>query len=647
MPRSSFVTTPLVGHVSSMSGPDTVDYYTFYIDPGFCYQPTIEVFGFPDGAGTFNPVIYTHRIDEGCSSWGLPEASVTGEDDVYLDLACLLPGLYQFGVASQGPGGHYMLLFKCTECACGTTSLPNFDLEQNNNLCGPNNPALASGDSLWGAITNLADVDWFNFEVTEQSGETVSVSLIANGHPGFFTYGQGLNPKLFLFGNQCQSMIANDDDSGLGADAFLGPIFLPQGFYSIKVEGNGSVGPYILGTRCESCPCETCPHPNRDNEANNGSCGLDNPVVSCGQTFCGEILNPNDLDYYTFIPPQDACTWFTIRVLADDTPDQCAFGGGLDAAIDVYSANCGGLLYSEDFGGVGTDPIATFSQEYPESAYTIVVRGTANSSGRYILEVNGQPAECLEVCIVEPLPGDLFEYEYCGMSSAGNGCEGEFFSAYSIQCGESYFGYSDANEAFIDQDWYQFTVHDSNDMVAVCLESSFDAALSVIAAGPASDFCWERDLLNCTIAPQCATTCDSLCLAPGDYFFEVKPLAPYFVTCGKYRLSMKCGDCQPSRPAPIEHLTVHFPDDEYVADPERTNVVLRWEEIQGADQYLVYRTTNTDPGAIISPENLIAVTDLNRYIDESRIQNDGSTEQVYYAVVVRFLTSAPPCDSGN
>ncbi|MBK6912041.1 MAG: hypothetical protein IPH10_14105 [bacterium] len=110
---------------------------------------------------------------------------------------------------------------------------------------------------------------------------------------------------------------------------------------------------------------------------------------------------------------------------------------------------------------------------------------------------------------------------------------------------------------------------------------------------------------------------------------------------------MKCGDCQPSRPAPIEHLTVHFPDDEYVADPERTNVVLRWEEIQDADQYLVYRTTNTDPGAIISPENLIAVTDLNRYIDESRIQNDGSTEQVYYAVVVRFLTSAPPCDSGN
>ncbi|MBK6912042.1 MAG: hypothetical protein IPH10_14110 [bacterium] len=275
---------------------------------------------------------------------GLPEASVTGEDDVYLDLACLLPGLYQFGVASQGPGGYYMLLFKCTECACGTTSLPNFDLEQNNNLCGPNNPALASGDSLWGAITNLADVDWFNFEVTEQSGETVSVSLIADGHPGFFTYGQGLNPKLFLFGNQCQSMIANDDDSGLGADAFLGPIFLPQGFYSIKVEGNGSVGPYILGTRCESCPCETCPHPNRDNEANNGSCGLDNPVVSCGQTFCGEILNPNDLDYYTFIPPQDACTWFTIRVLADDTPDQCAFGGGLDAAIDVYSANCGGPL---------------------------------------------------------------------------------------------------------------------------------------------------------------------------------------------------------------------------------------------------------------------------------------------------------------
>lgn len=635
-----------IGHVDNgHAGPDTVDYYSLTIAPGQCTSPVIDLWGVPDGPGTFDPHLYVNRLDEGCTSWGLPNADAPGRNELQLNLDCLLPGTYIFGVASFGPGGYYSLTVSCPPCACGTTSLPNFDLDQNNNTCNPNNITITSGDSLWGAITNVSDVDWFNFEVTEPQGEMVSLSLIASGHPGFFTYGQGLNPKIFLYGNQCQTMIANDDNSGLGNDALLGPLYLPQGFYSIKVEGNGSFGPYILASRCTNCPCEACPFPNRDYESVNGSCNPNNPEVHCSASYCGEILNANDLDYYTFIPPQDACTEFTIKVLADDTPNQCAYGLGLDAAIDIYSANCGWQMFGEDFGGIGTDPLVNFSQQYPESAYKIVVRGTGNTAGRYILQIDCQPTECANACQILAQEDDLFDYEYCGQSFIANGCGPEFFSAYPLQCGQAYFGYSDATESFTDTDWYQFTVHNNDGQVYICLESDFDATLSVIAAGPSSDYCWNRDLLNCKIAPLCTFTCDTFCLVPGDYFIEVKPLAPFPVSCGHYRLSMQCADCQPARPAPVQHLTIHFPDNGIVPDPNLTNVVLRWDAVQTADEYLIYRSTNPDPNMIVSQANLISVTTNTFYIDESRIEHNGLTQQTYYAVVANARADAAPCSA--
>ncbi len=566
---------------------------------------------------------------------------------------CLTPGTYQLHIVPLDipvlPEGtrldQYTIDLNSVLCECVASSFQLGDDEQANNSCAALNPNIVPGDTVSGTISNPGDVDWYRFDINGNFGQYVSIDVFGNDNPGLYTFGQGLDPKLFLFGDECQTMLINDDDNGTGSDARIDSFYLSPGSYSIKIEGNGSSGPYALATSCASCPCEVCPFVNRDDEQQNGTCGPTNPVIECGDKYCGEILNANDTDFYTFMPPQNACTYFQIKVYADDTPNQCAFGFGLDAAIDIYSADCGYLMYSDDFGGVGTDPVTPFSQDFPETAYHIAVRGSNGTSGRYIVEIVCTPNECFSPCVVQPQEGDIFEFEYCGFSFLGNGCTGESFSTYPIACGQSYFGYSNADETSSDTDWFEFTTAPTEDEIYFCLETTFDATMTIWAAGPAADPCFSRDLLKCKIAPQCALTCDTLCLLPGTYFAEVKPLAPYPIPCGNYRLAMNCLDCETVRPQAVEHLTIHYPDDAIVPDPDMNNIVLRWDAAQGADEYLIYRSTDPDPALVLTPLNLISITTNTFYIDEARIEHNGVLEQTYYVVVANFRTDAAPCSA--
>lgn len=230
--------------------------------------------------------------------------------------ACLNPGVYWLRVAANGPTGFvckpYIAHVDCIPCLgvpVDSCQYPSLDLEPLNNSCAAGLPGFGCPDTLCGRITTGAgapDHDWYELNIPGPNCQQMFISCYGNDTPGWYSYSQGLDPRLSLWASDCLTLLNYDDSTGTGDDPILFTPCLQPGVYYLRVQGAAfTTGPYVLTMRCLDCvcPCQLgCGHWPLDGELcptlpgpdlYNGGCNSDSttpPLVSitCGQTFCAQ-----------------------------------------------------------------------------------------------------------------------------------------------------------------------------------------------------------------------------------------------------------------------------------------------------------------------------------------------------------------------
>ncbi|HUV31738.1 MAG TPA: dockerin type I domain-containing protein [Acidobacteriota bacterium] len=139
----------------------------------------------------------------------------------------------------------------------------------------------------------------------------------------------------------------------------------------------------------------------------------DADYAACETAYCGDITD-GDEDWWVVTLPEDACYCLHVRVFGDDTPNQYAYGGGLNPALTVYADDCTTQLFSNlDHNGTFPDAEGQDSQydcQDPGNCYlpgtTLYLKITSEQAthGPYLLVINCDICECPEE------PADTCEY---------------------------------------------------------------------------------------------------------------------------------------------------------------------------------------------------------------------------------------------
>jgi len=135
----------------------------------------------------------------------------------------------------------------------------------------------------------------------------------------------------------------------------------------------------------------------------NDNCATAN-YAACETAYCGDIISNTDVDWWVVTLPTDTCYCLHVRVLADDTPGQYAFGGGLNPNLTIYASDCvTQLFYNDDHNGTFPDAEGEDSQydcldignchQLGTTLY-IKIASSLNTSGPYLLIINCDTCEC-------------------------------------------------------------------------------------------------------------------------------------------------------------------------------------------------------------------------------------------------------------
>ncbi len=326
---------------------------------------------------------------------------------------CLDPGTYWLSVRPVTPADFpypqsckpYVASVHCAPCPTGQTcTYANLDFDPSNNACSFNNIQVSCNDTLCGVIIPGAapDNDWYTFEVP---AGTPCVQIVANvlgdDTPGFFPFGQGLDPAIAIYQADCTTLLGQDNNGGVGNDAQLTTTCLPPGWYHIRIGGvQGTTGPYILTLTCLHCACPPpCPYQRRDFEPANNSCATAPAEFVCGDTLCGDIpLGPSvDEDWYMFWVFGPQCQRLTLDVFANGTPGYFGYLAGLNPVVELWDATCSTQLALDDNSGVSNDAKLITACLTP-GLYYVRVAGVAGTTGPYILAADCQFCSCSNQC---------------------------------------------------------------------------------------------------------------------------------------------------------------------------------------------------------------------------------------------------------
>ena len=555
--------------------------------------------------------------------------------------ACLDPGQYSLVVSPfttiPFPCADYVANLQCLPCAVqDTCPYPNEDIEPNN-LCADQNPTLSCPDTVCGTISPQGDGDYYEFRIPTGNCGIVTIDVFGNDTPGWWPFGQGMNPTVCQYQVNSSTLILCDNDGGVGNDAHLVSPCLPAGLYELRVGDNNSntTGPYVLKLACEPCECppDTCPYPDLDFDPANDNCGTQNPFVTCDDTTCGLIAPPNDHDWYLIQLNQTPCGRIVIDVFADDTPGWWPFDQGLDPRVWLVSANCSTMIALDENGGVGNDA-RLISPCLPPGLYHILVEGGdpfAPSVGPYIFAVDCQPCPC---------PGDSC-HVVCDATPEGEpcpnvpdnfnaGCHSTPPSFRNIECPTTICGTAFAQNGVRDEDWYRVRVFDP-DTIWWCVEAEFPVEIAMFAAGPGLNPCLDHDTLDCARGDSCEIVCVGACVEPGLYFFYVAPLAFDSIVCRDYRASLLCTICGPQHCDAPDSVVIHYPT---IANDD---IHLYWPPVPAADEYRIYRSDNSELPP--SPLTYLATTTDTFFVDTGII--GAAAIKNFYTVVAHC--PAPGC----
>ncbi|UCC79314.1 MAG: hypothetical protein JSW64_13735 [Candidatus Zixiibacteriota bacterium] len=275
---------------------------------------------------------------------------------------------------------------------------------------------IACGDTVWCAdlAYGTDDNDWYTFTLTDAQQVTIETHAPAAG-----VCDPPINDTwLELWTEDCQTMLAYDDDGGVGMYSLI-VMNLAAGTYAINSDAThwgGQTGSYHLSLLCdpvvpvwycmEDPPFYTVPPGktgggNGDLEPNNNCAEASRAM--CEYAYCGALSSDNDVDWYYVDIPADTSYSLHIRVFADDTPNQYAQGGGCDPWVGLYASDCVTLIAAnEDY--YGTFPDAeTYDSQIDPTGYPncfnpgdrvyIQILTNYYSPGPYLLIINCEPCE--------------------------------------------------------------------------------------------------------------------------------------------------------------------------------------------------------------------------------------------------------------
>ncbi len=528
------------------------DWYSIDLPQPDCVILTIDVYAddtpgwWPFGMG-LNPKVWLVGID--CATvLAMDDDGGVGTDSRLVS-PCLVPGRYKIMVQNASatqPGGPYVLRTSCETCQCPADSCNyrNGDIEPNN-TCASAGVMPFCPDTVCGLIDNANDGDYYQFQIPSGTCAVVTIDVFGDDTPGWWPFGQGLNPQFCLYDGGCTMTISCRTVGGVGDDPRLVTPCLPGGLYKLRVASEGgTIGPYILALDCEPCPCpvDTCPYPDLDFEPVNDSCSTNIPIFQCGDTLCGEIDALGDEDWYCVQLPGPECNRIVIDVFGNDTPGWWPFGQGLNPLVRLIGPDCTTLLGFDDNGGEGTDS-RLVSDCLPPGLYRILIEGTGTivpTIGPYILATYCEPCPC--PCDLTCPANAIPEGEPCPNipDNFNSGCLSTPPSFSPIQCNSVVCGTSFAAAgASRDTDWYllQLTARDSV-YWWVTAEFQFEMAVFDLSGG-----CANLDTLIVATGDTCDTVCVVDCFEPGVYALYVAPLPGTIWPCSEYIMWLQCRPC--------------------------------------------------------------------------------------------------------
>ncbi|MDP2360992.1 MAG: T9SS type A sorting domain-containing protein [bacterium] len=261
----------------------------------------------------------------------------------------------------------------------------------------------------------------------------------------------------------------NDDGEAAPWRSYLECCLAPGQYYFV-VDGYSAadIGNYeLLMTFTENdcipdafeCPANAQLHIEGDEVG----CGDFIHDLDCGETFCGEISDSGDSDYFWILVDAPNTT-IVLNVYGDDTPGRPTFGWGLDPYIRVWDMDCQTVIAEDDDGGTGYDSFLRLECMEP-GFYVIEVNTEWNDPGPYLLtlgcevccwETNtaSNPDILIDSTSFMNYVGEANSYtttvslcDYCNIIAVGPGCFGNGHCILDMDAGEYWFNVYQPNPA--------------------------------------------------------------------------------------------------------------------------------------------------------------------------------------------------------
>ena len=243
----------------------------------------------------------------------------------------------------QIPGRTWQPGIGCDPNPCETVCpYPDWDFEPDNDACPSINPdcRVLCEDTLCGDVQVPDDEDYYEFVIAPGETYQLFIDVFGDDTPGYWTFGQGLDPQIRVFDANCTE-IFYDDDGGEGFDSYLETDVLSAGTYYVHVRGySSSTGPYILSVHCvpgaPNCDgWQLCCDPGETEPNDICDDPVDPHTITCEDTICGKVCPDVEHDIYPIeVPPQ------TIMTVAIYDGYECSSRPTSCVANDLLNSDC-------------------------------------------------------------------------------------------------------------------------------------------------------------------------------------------------------------------------------------------------------------------------------------------------------------------
>jgi len=420
---------------------------------------------------------------------------------------------------------------------------------------------VACGDTIWCAtLTDGSDEsDYYTFTIGTDQNVTIETHATAGACDPAMT-----DTYIYLYNSDCTVTIASNDDGGVGLFSLI-QLNLAAGTYVVESYNYWSnTGSYHMSILCtDPLPLWNCTDTPPDGKLPGGNIDVEPNdvctqavIAECEYAYCGEITTAADSDWYAITIPSDQTYALHIRVFGDDTPNQYAFGLGLDPRVELWSPGCGSMLtYNEDYYGTFPDAETYDSQIDPGdpgncfdpgSTVYIKVWTYYEEPGPYLLIINCVPCEICDVTC--PATDPLVEAEAFCMDTVwyqnyedttNGGCNSIVPVFQYIDCGDTVCGqlstwvFADTSSngtppdpdtlysGYRDTDWFEFTTTQTlNITISGAAEVPF--LLFLIDAG--SGDCTDYAIVSSITADPCSLATMTIPeVPPGTYYAWAGP----------------------------------------------------------------------------------------------------------------------------